>query len=289
MDNRGLKVILFALGICMLCSCEINTPDSDSPSKPSTEEAEPAKINSTEENSSKQNEGRISKDTLRFNRAFQDAWKKAELNLDFPHFSEEYDFYPDDSSYAIKIEILIGNLFTDSEKYFLLRRRVPWATYLNLYQIRNGKAFKILERKQSEMSYRSDTIFDVNGDQINDFVVHWHPVSGCCRRNIYSVYLKKEDRSFSTAYRFINPTFSPEEHIIRGISYGHPGEAGLYKFKWNGLAVDSLEFIYRNTSRKDQFIKTSKAKYKPTASEGELLKEIPEEYLQIESIDWFEA
>ena len=42
----------------------------------------------------------------------------------------------------------------------------------------------------------------------------------------------------------INPTFSPKEKIIRGVGYGHPGETEMYKYKWNGNTIDTMEYVY---------------------------------------------
>jgi hypothetical protein len=41
----------------------------------------------------------------------------------------------------------------------------------------------------------------------------------------------------------MNPTFSPKEKIIRGICYGQAGDTEMYKYKWRGRHIDTLEFI----------------------------------------------
>ena len=199
---------------------------------------------------------------------------------------------PDDSSYIINIEILFGKLIDDNHKYLQIRRHNPYATYLNLYKVNDNKYEKLIERKQDGMTYINDTIFDVNGDRYKDFIVLWYPSSGCCLRNIYNVYLNQPDKgSFTMDYEFINPTFSAKEKIIRGVTYGHPGEVGLYKYKWNGLQVDTIEFIYPDTNNKEQFIKTNKklAYKKSTEKAGMILKNIPKEYHKIDNYDWFAA
>ena len=231
-------------------------------------------------------EGRI--DSLRLDIALKDAFKIAQTEFKSDNFTKQYELQPDDSSYIINIEILIGRLFKDNQKYFLLRRHVPWATYLDLYKIKGDKAENLLNREQGGMTYIRDTIFDANGDGNKDFLVHWYPSSGCCRRDVYNVYLKQPDKgNFTQDYEFINPTFSAKEKIIRGVEYGHPGEVGLYKYKWNGLQVDTIEFIYPDANNKGQFIKTKKGAYRPTEKEGLVLKAVPKEYQKIESYEWF--
>lgn len=242
----------------------------------------------TKEERQKQIEEDNRMDSLRLDIALKDALKVAKADFKTDNFKKEYEIQPDDSSYIIKIEIVIGRLFKDNQKYFLLRRHVPWATYLDLYKVQDDKAEKLIEREQGGMTYIRDTIFDANGDGYKDFLVHWYPSSGCCRRDVYNVYLNQPDKgNFTNDYEFINPTFSANEKIIRGVEYGHPGEVGLYKYKWNGLQVDTIEFIYPDANNKGQFIKTKKGAYRPTEKEGVILKTVPKEYQKIESYEWF--
>lgn len=227
-------------------------------------------------------------DSVWLEKARTDAFKIARPAFRKNDFSRQYEFYPEDSSYAIGIDITIGNLFDDGQHYFLLRRHVPWATLVDVYKLVDTTTQRVISRSQGGMTFVRDTILDVNGDHVNDFLVHWYPASGCCRRNIYSVYLNlASNRAFSNEYEFINPTFSPGEKIIRGVEYGHPGEVGLYKYRWNGLEVDTVEFIYPDVQAKGQFIKTRRRHYRPTKDDGTVLKNVPAEYHHIESYDWF--
>lgn len=242
----------------------------------------------TKEEKQKQIEEENRIDSLRLDIALKDAFKIAQKEFRTDNFTKQYELQPDDSSYIINIEIVIGSIFNDQNKYFLLRRQVPWATYLDLFKINGDKTEKIIEREQGGMTYIRDTIFDANGDGHKDFLVHWYPSSGCCRRDVYNVYLNQLDKgNFTQDYEFINPTFSAKEKLIRGVEYGHPGEVGLYKYKWNGLQVDTIEFIYPDLNNQGQFIKTKKRAYRPTEMEGVVLKSVPKEYLKIESYEWF--
>ncbi len=229
-------------------------------------------------------------DSLRLDMALNDAFNIVKTLFKTKSFRKQYEFQPDDSSYTINIEILIGKLFNDKQKYFLLRRHIPHATYLSLYKVNENKPEKLIERIQDEMTYIRDTIFDVNGDGHKDFVVHWYPSSGCCLRNVYNVYLNQQEKGYFTQdYEFINPIFSSKEKIIRGVRYGHPGEVGLYKYKWNGLQVDTIEFINPDANNKGQYIKTKNFIYDPTKSDGTVLKTVPKEYHKIDGYDWFAA
>jgi len=227
-------------------------------------------------------------DSIRQAKVMKEAFVIVKQNLSKDYFKFSFETTPDDSSQTITTEINIGHLFTKYEKHLLIRRKTPWGALLDLFLIRNDSLISLISHEQGDMTYIADTIFDANGDGFKDFVVNWEPSSGCCRRDTYSVYLfLPQKETFTSDYTFINPTFFQKEKIIRGVEYGHPGEVGLYKYKWNGLKVDTIEFIYPDENHKGFYIKTKKPSYRPTEKQGVLLKNIPKEYLGIESFDWF--
>jgi hypothetical protein len=227
-------------------------------------------------------------DSIRQSKIMKTALTIAKQNRSKDYYKYSFESSPDDSSYVETTELILGNLFSNDKKHLLIRRLAPWCTFLDLFLIKNDSLISVVNREQGGMTYVSDTIFDANGDKQKDFIVHWYPSSGCCRRNIYNVYLYDSNYgTFSTDYEFINPTFSPNEKIIRGIGYGHPGEVELYKYKWKGIQVDTLEFIYPNADKKGTYIKTMKQTNRPSETEGIILNSIPKEYQSIESYDWF--
>lgn len=297
-----INTILILIAINLLYSCGETTKKSNTDTKKidnnsieisliDTNNADPQKNEQknklTKEERRKQIEELNRIDSLRLDFALKDAFEFAKNEFKNDNFIKQYEIQPDDSLFSIHIEIEISNLFNNGSKYFLLRRHVPWATYLNVYKIDEDQAKEVIVREQGGMTYIRDTIYDVNGDKLNDFLVHWYPSSGCCRRNVYNVYLNQENGNFTSDYEFINPTFSANEKVIRGVGYGHPGGVGLYKYKWNDHKIDTIEFIYLDTSKVNHFIKTNRREYYPTAENGKVLRGLPREYSNIESIDWF--
>jgi len=229
-------------------------------------------------------------DSLRLLKVLTKALEYAEQNKTRKSFQHEFEMLPDDSSFNVTAQLHLGNLFQNSRKHLLIRRKVPWGAVLDIYLLQDNKLNSVIQRIQSGMTYIDDTLRDVNGDKYKDFLVHWYPSAGCCLRDVFNVYLyQPQTGTFTKDYEFINPTFSPEEKIIRGLEYGHPGEAGLYKYKWNGLHVDTIEFVYPYTKGAGKFIRTKKSEYKPTEKDGTVLKSLPSEYKKIDttSIGWF--
>ena len=165
-------------------------------------------------------------------------------------------------------DIRFGHLFARDKRHLVIKRNMgTWLTHIDVFLLDRSSFRLVLNTVITDMTMLGDSIREINGDHFKDFVVHWYPSSGCCRRNIYYVYLYQKDKgTFTPKYEFINPTFSASEKIIRGIDYGQPGEGPLYKYKWNGLHVDTIEYIYPSDT---------------------IQKGLPSEYRKIEDIDWF--
>jgi hypothetical protein len=132
------------------------------------------------------------------------------------------------------------------------------------------------------------SIADVNGDGHKDFLLNWYPESGCCARNIYNVYVYiPESGTFSKKYEFINPDFSPKEKVIRGVAYGHPGEVPLYKYKWNGLNVDTIEYIVPTDLSRKSFYIVHRYRDKDDPKKRKVIPVVPKEYRKIGGYEWF--
>jgi hypothetical protein len=218
------------------------------------------------------------------------ALSYANRNRNLNAFQHEFKMTPGDSSYSVTTQMQFGHLFSPDKKHLLIRRLSPTQVICSIFLLENENFKKVCEHEQIGLTRLEDSIQDVNGDNYLDFLVHWYPYSTCCRRDVARVYLyKPQTGGFTRNYEFINPTFSPAEKIIRGVEYGHPGKIGLYKYAWNGLIVDTLEYIYPYSNNPRKFIKTKIKIYKPTEEEGTVLNELPKEYKRIESIDWFLA
>ena len=289
---RNLFYLLFAL---LIYSCNQTTnssshlipKDTTSISKPVSDTYPRMKVWTQREIDSNQIE--IEKyekfDSIRLAKALSKALSYTAQNKNKQSFTYSFEMLSPDSSFNSTTTIFYGNLFTKDKKHLFIRQQ----GLLDIFLLHENRFKLVCERKQDAMTYLDDTLKDVNGDNYKDFLVHWYPSSGCCRRNVYNVFLYLPNSGgFTSDYQFINPTFSSKERIIRGVEYGHPGEAGLYKYKWNGLKVDTLEFVYIDTTSKRQFYITQKSDWhRPPVAKKKIVKELPKEYENIESIEWF--
>jgi len=230
-------------------------------------------------------------DSLMLDKVLKEALTISTQNIGKGKFQKEYEAKPD-NEYNVKVEISLDNHFTKLYPHLIIRRHGPNAVYIDIYTKNGINCEKVLSHEQWTMEYMNDTIRDINGDGFKDFVVNWYGSSGCCLKAFSNIYLLRPDKkTFSDNFEFINPTFSPKEKIIRGVCYGHPGETEMYKYKWDGEKVDTLEYVYYEKNEKG--VKTGKiviSTDKPYGDKNINLKTInsaPTEYRKIEGYDWF--
>lgn len=228
-------------------------------------------------------------DSLRLDKVLQNALKIANQNISKDKFIVKYEVSPD--SIPVSVEINLDYHFTKTNPHLIIRRNEPSTIYIDIYSKRESKFEKVVSHEQLTMTYVNDTIRDINGDGLNDFVVNWYGSTGCCLKAFSNVYLLRQDKkAFSENFEFINPTFSPQEKIIRGVCYGHPGETEIYKYKWNGEKVDTLEFVSyeRNENGKTgKILISTDIPYGDKFKILKILNSVPTEYKNIEGYDWF--
>lgn len=188
------------------------------------------------------------------------------------------------------IEIEFGNLFIETDIHAVLRIGAIYQTVICVYYPNSDSLQTLLYFDEYHNTYQGDTIRDVNGDNKKDFIIKSYPMSGCCLAVLRDVYLFQTATKFSAQYHFLNPTFYPKEKIIRGLTYGGQ-EKALYKYKWNELEIDTIEFIFPNLkdTTRNTFFKTKKiedAYYMEKVNKINL-KSIPKEYHSIDNFDVF--
>jgi hypothetical protein len=215
----------------------------------------------------------------------KDAIEKCKNHLNDNSFSTKYKY--SDTITEVEFEINYGHIFSSKFKHLVIKREGIDAINTYIYLFKNNTLNSVVKYYASSMTSQNDSIQDVNGDNDKDFVANWYGSSGCCLKDFYDVYiLNPQNGTFSNQFRFINPTFSPKEHIIRGVEYGQPGETDLYKYKWNGLKVDTIEYIHPYDSQKNCY---SKSVFNPQNRKFEKVKldSLPSEYSTINDYDWF--
>lgn len=222
----------------------------------------------------------------------QEAIKIAEQYKTHNRFKKNYIIAMRDSANPVWVDITSGFYFSNEYMHLIIRRKTSHLVYIDIFSKTDNQFHKVLSHTQWTMEYTGDTIRDINGDGFKDFVVNWYGSTGCCLKGFSNVYLQRADKkSFSSDFEFINPTFSPKEHVIRGVCYGHPGETEIYKYKWNREAVDTLEYIYYEKSDKGEktgkLLVSNKLPYSDNHKVLKRLSYIPAEYNKIEGYDWF--
>ncbi|MGV9002952.1 XAC2610-related protein [Flavobacterium sp.] len=281
------KITLFLI-LINFCSCKQNTPETEKIvikkeiSKSEKDRLEKRRINAENEK----------KDSLSFAKVLENSLSIAKQNIDKKSFKNELKPISDYELGSVTSSIEIGNFFSKSQKYLLVRTKTSSNVYIDIFLIKNQSFLPVLSHKEWAMTYVKDTIQDVNGDGQKDFLVNWYGSSGCCLKNFYNVYLFQTDKiEFSKSFEFINPTFFPKEKLIRGVCYGQPGETEMYKYKWNEKNIDTIEYISYEKDfegiKTGKIIQSSEINYTKPKAKFKKLNEIPKEYKLIYGYDWF--
>ena len=196
---------------------------------------------------------------LLLGKAMVDALQKIADSFHGEDWEYTYDFDKGEGDTPhIRVDIKVQKYF--EETYYAVIYASDYVnTLVRLYRIDHNAIQEKLSKYFSWMTIPSDTIFDANGDKVKDFALRFYPSSGCCRRDIYYLYLSPEKKEGQLSYiELINPTFYPKEHLIRGIGYGQPGHVELYKYRWHGEELDTLEYILPDVATKGKtFLKGS--------------------------------
>ncbi len=283
---KSLLKLLFVITILGVFSCQENKTVISQ-----QQEIDSSKVNLSEEDAYDEFDGEL-KTTIR------EAKEKIK-SLIKENKNEKVDEYNYKSKSKVtnsdlQIEIKYGNLFTENGIHAVLRIGAIYQTLICVYYYnsieKSDSLQTLLYFDGYHNTYQGDTIRDINGDNKKDFIIESYPMSGCCLAELRDVYLFQNKTKFTEKYDFINPTFYPKEKVIRGLTYGW--NPLLYKYKWNGLKIDTLEHISPNiadTTRRT-FFKTKKWEDPSDMKNVKKTKlnSIPKEYHSIENFDVFE-
>jgi hypothetical protein len=225
-------------------------------------------------------------DSLELEKVLSDALKISEQNSNKYKLKKKYTV-----SSGLEVELNLDNHFAKDLQHLIIHRYGVYGVYIDIYSKVDRKFEKVISYELETITYRGDTIRDINGDGLKDFVVEWYGASGLNLKAFSIVYLLKQDKkTFSEQFNFINPTFSPQEKIIRGVCYGPSGETDIYKEKWNGEKTEIIEFVSYEKDKKGK--KTGKIIVtKENSDENKKvikrLNSVPDEYTKIYGYDWF--
>ncbi|MCS3797390.1 hypothetical protein [Niastella sp. OAS944] len=237
-------------------------------------------------------------DSIRMAGVLQKALDSAYRNIQSPTFKKSFTLVPD-GLYPVEIKLAYNNFFSKDLKHLIVHMSQPSnehvevpGEYINIYVKHNSGFKQVLVHKEWSNTYTNDTLQDVNGDGLQDVVINGYGSNGCCLKAFAEVYLYlPQTGTFSEMFDFINPTFSGKEKVVRGVAYGHLGETEMYKYKWNGTGLDTLEYISFEKDEKDKrtgkIIRSIVQNNNKEATIKQRLNQVPAEYRHIYGYNWF--
>lgn len=187
-----------------------------------------------------------------------------------------------------------GHLFDKHHKHLIIR--IPgkdiedtgnnfWdeAIVIAVYLLKDNQFILLHSDTTNYSSFSSDTIMDVNGDGYKDFVTEEYSSNGCCPRDDQYAYLYKPiEGTLTVGEELFNPTYLPKQKLTYIMSYGWPGFVSIYKCKWNGYKLDTIQEIKADTAHKNTYIVDDYI-----TGRNFTIKGLPEEYKHLQSTDYF--
>lgn len=285
--NQIIALIVWA-AVLFSCSSPVTNSQTKTPEK-IIETSNDEELSREDKRKQIEEENRV--DSLRLVRVLDYALSKIKSKSFNSSFKQSFQVFPD-SLFNVDVKIDYDYHFGNNTRHLIIHRFSPGSVQIDIFTNTNKDLEKILSHEQWALEYTGDTLVDINGDGLKDFVVNWYGSTGCCLKAHAEVYMiSSELNSFSGATRFINPTFSANEQVIRGVCYGHPGETELYKYKWSGEKIDTLEYVAYELDEKGK--RTGKiiiSNQYPGHNDYKIIRKanvVPKEYRSIEGYDWF--
>jgi hypothetical protein len=180
-----------------------------------------------------------------------------------------------------------GNIFSPYYKHLLMIRQTKTKYKLNILLPQQDSLVSQFQHWNDKVNVGvgtpKDTLFDIDGDGWRDYAQTFYGMNGCCLKNFYFIFMYREDScKFTSGILLNNPTFYPQERVVRGVGYGYPGQVRLYKSLWVNKNLIDIETIAPNPQDYNIF-------YRYNAQDQLIatLPALPNEYANIYGISWF--
>ena len=118
----------------------------------------------------KENEEQEKLDSVKDSKVLAEALGIAEQHASQSQFQRSYVSAIQDSFYWAEVDIKAGFYFSDKFQHLIVRRSRPGIVYIDVFSSNGNQYQKVVSDKQSTMEYMGDTIRDINGDGLKDFV-----------------------------------------------------------------------------------------------------------------------
>ena len=237
-------------------------------------------------------EERYISDCIKLDSLLTEVMKYVERNKGEKYFQGQIDS-PFSENRNVYVTFEYGNLFEKSRKHLFIRRYtqsgIPNELFTDIFLLERDRLVKLVT-DTSSYGFYLDSMYDVNGDQYKDFIVHSYSGAGCCPRNdLYGYLYNPVDGRFDVVDMF-NPEFDYTNKIVYEMSYGHPGDVQLEKYKWVGLEKKLIETI--SPTLKDKRMQSFAKPYTYTrvsypSEKVTILNEMPKEYLKLKNFEYF--
>lgn len=133
--------------------------------------------------------------------------------------------------------------------------------------------------------YLTDSLIDLNGDGHADYWIHYYPSAGSHPREVYQVYsYRPTTQHMEFVAELLNPTFYPEEGLIRGFGYGYIEEVDWWTYRWNSYQLDTVEIIEQPYGEHKDSLPIVRYYWENGMRKRAIIESVPSVYLRGEGV-----
>ena len=175
---------------------------------------------------------------------------------------------------------MVGHLFSKTKTHFVSDLATDERRYIVLAEISRDTIEILFIQEFGFIGTCEYMVQDVTGDGINDFMLQWYPLSGCCPRDIRNI-LMFDGEHFGKEIEIPNPKFDLDKKLVNNMSYGHIGEVTISVSRITMAGLVTLdEYMYLSDSP-DSMVKIS---YRTEGADTTQINQLPE---NLAVFDWF--
>ena len=197
--------------------------------------------------------------------------------------------YPPNKIFSYNNILSYGNIFNNNQNYLIINKDVDKEkTY---YVYKNDSLNELFRYSVSGGArFLSDTIYDVNKDSYLDLLVK----SRFRSNTISDFYIQTKDSKFNVPLKTYNTTLKGNE-LLGCLRFNSP-IVKFYKFKWNGISLDTIKWVAYDSSKeqKKYFVSKKMVNFNVNddaeyyiglnKEEYEFLNQLPLEFKKLDSL-----
>lgn len=196
-----LKLLVCLISFGLLMSCRERTRLADNTDMKTERRGNSALIPNSAENAQISIDYQL-RDSICFERALAITFDSLKSFPNADHFENEYEIDPGDSLPVVQSFVTISGSINPKLRHLFIRLSQFSEHRIYVLRLEGNRWVELVRFSNSYMEFVSDSIYDVNADGLNDYIVNWYGTNGCCLKAFSDVFLSSAaGRRFSKTFQ----------------------------------------------------------------------------------------